>query len=112
MLSDMIRGWDRATWYRAVRWAAKWSIVIAAVLYVVADLSAKERVAEARLQRIEMRVDSLDYATAQSTQVYRETDGELYAAGSHMVHVPLRDSTQRTPDTLLSIGPITVVRRN
>lgn len=112
MLSDMAKGWDRAMWYRAVRWAAKWLIVVAAVLYVVVDLSADGRAAEAQLQRIEMRVDSLDAETARPTRVYRDTaDGVIKAAGAHTWRAPLRDSAQHRPDTLLSIGPITVVRR-
>ena len=122
MLSDMIRGWDRATWYRAVRWTVKWMIVIAVVLYVLVDLHAKERAAEARLQRIEAAVDSVGervqhiaVATTVLNYYAREAvQNDVSRFRDSLDKRPrtrLRDSTHRAPDTLLSLGPITVVRR-
>lgn len=124
MLTEMIRGWDRAMWYRAVRWTVKWLIVIAMVIYVLVDLHAKERAAEARLQRIEAAVDSVGFRSERqyaavgilygvaSAEVQKYIATELDSVRTaQTTRGQLRDSTHRTPDTLLSLGPITVVRR-
>lgn len=58
-MSDMTKGWDKRTVYRAVRWTLKWTIVVMMLTYILSDLRHDERAAEARLQRIEARLDSL-----------------------------------------------------
>lgn len=51
---------DKAAWYSVLRWIIKWSIVMAVLMLFWTYMLDDERAKEARLVRMEQRLDSLE----------------------------------------------------
>ena len=93
---------DKAAWYSVIRWIVKWSIVMAVLMLFWTYMLDDERAKEARLVRMEQRLDSLDSLSLLPLPVYLDsTDGEIYATPQRPWLVPVQ-LTQHE-DTLLSV---------